>query len=595
MSKATSNLSICQSANLSMPLEDYSRKRHFDRTPEPPPGPVADRGNRFCVQRHHARRLHYDLRLEIGGALKSWAVPKGPTLDPAEKRLAVMVEDHPLEYGDFEGTIPEGNYGAGSVMVWDRGSYELLGDKKVDEQLARGDLKFRLHGEKLNGDFALVRMKNRGKGNEWLLLKKKDSFAQPNWDAEKYSRSALTGRTQEEIAKGMVGRADAGTRRRGELPAGATRAEMPSTIVPMQAFAAERPPEGPDWIYEVKWDGIRTICFIDHQDVRLTSRKGNPAQAQYPELGVIHHYIDAETAILDGEIAVLDEQGRPSFALIQPRIMVSDANAIAHLARSRPVTLFLFDLLYLDGYDLRQVPLAERKRLLESILKPSPVVRLSQHFSGDGRQFLEAARQQGLEGILAKRADSRYESKRSRDWIKVKIVAQQEFVICGYTHGERDYFGALVLGVYDKNKLRWVGNVGTGFDQRLLETIHGLLQPLITSRCPFEEMPQIPQVVTWVRPERVAAIKFAEWTPDGRLRAPVFLGLRLDAEPQDCVREGPDTETAGQRDAETRRRGDAGTRGRGDTETRGRGDAETRGHRDPGVPLLSGKAESAIL
>lgn len=528
-----------------MPLEEYARKRSFGKTPEPPPRPLAlPPGNRFYVQRHHARRLHYDLRLEIGGTLKSWAVPKGPTLDPAEKRLAVHVEDHPLDYGDFEGVIPEGNYGAGSVMVWDRGTYELLGEDPAERQMERGDLKFRLRGEKLQGTFALVRMKNRGKGNEWLLLKKKDPEAQPGWDAEQHSRSALTGRTQEEIARGMPAPAPSAekaskrtARKRRELPREAVRAEMPESIVPMKAFAVDAPPAGPEWVYEIKWDGVRAICFLDRQNIRLVSRTGNRCDAQYPELSVIHHYIDAETAILDGEIAVLDERGRPSFSLIQPRITVADANAIAQLARSRAVTLFVFDLLYLDGYDLRRVPLVERKQLLQSILKPSPLVRYSEHFTGDGAQFLEAARQQGLEGIVAKRAGSRYESKRSRDWLKIKIVAQQEFAICGYTQGDRGYFGALVLGVYDNGELVWSGNVGTGFDERLLENIHRRLQPLVTARCPFHTEPAVPRQITWVRPELVCAVKFAEWTPDGRLRAPVFLGLRLDVDPRECVRE----------------------------------------------------------
>jgi len=523
-------------------LEDYARKRSFDKTPEPPPSkaklPGADR--RFYIQRHNARRLHYDFRLEIGGTLKSWAVPKGPTLDPGEKRLAMMVEDHPLDYGDFEGNIPAGNYGAGSVMVWDRGTYELLGDKPAEEQIARGDLKFRLHGTKLNGEFALVLMKGRGKGNEWLLLKKKDQFAQPGWNAEQQSRSALTNRTQEEIAQNL-----------SELPAakpgsvapsklkGATKAAMPGAVVPMKAIAAEAPPEGPDWVYELKWDGVRTLCFIKKSGVHLVSRSGNSADAQYPELSVIPHYVAAETAILDGEIAVLDPQGRPRFELIQPRIMVSDPNSIAHLARSRPVIFFAFDLLYLDGYDLRQCSLEERKRALETILTPCPVLRYSAHFSGSGKDFLAAAREHELEGVMAKRRESCYESKRSRDWLKVKIVAHQEFVICGYTKGERGgYFGALVLGVYEGDALVWVGNVGTGFDQVLLEKIYGMVEPLATSRCPFREPPKIPHV-TWTRPEVVCEVKFANWTTEHRLRAPVFLGLRLDSNPHDCVREVP--------------------------------------------------------
>jgi bifunctional non-homologous end joining protein LigD len=557
-----------------MPLEDYARKRSFDKTPEPPPAPVGvPAGRRFYVQRHHARRLHYDLRLEIDGTLKSWAVPKGPTLDPAEKRLAVLVEDHPLDYGDFEGAIPEGNYGAGSVMVWDRGWYELLGDKTAGEQLERGDLKFRLHGDKLQGEFALVRMKNRGKGNEWLLIKKKDAAAQTGWDAEKYAQSVLSGRTQEEIARGLMAARPERAAEPSRIP-GAVQAPMPLSVIPMKAFPAAEPPEGPEWVYEAKWDGVRAICFLDRGKVRLVSRTGKPWEAQYPELSVLPHYVAAETAVIDGEIVALDERGRPSFPLIQPRITVADAATIARLSRTNPVALLAFDLLYVDGYDLRGAPLVERKRALQAILKPDPLMRYSAHFTGSGKQFLEAARQQGLEGVVAKRARSRYESKRSTDWIKVKIVAQQEFVICGYTQGERGapgYFGSLVLGVYENGNLVWAGNVGAGFDQQMLERIWSLLQPLAASRCPFSEPPKIGRPVTWVRPELVCTVRFSSWTPDGRLRAPVFLGLRPDAGPRDCVREMPQPG------------GESGAAQPADAPVRAAG------------PLLAGKAESAVL
>jgi bifunctional non-homologous end joining protein LigD len=597
-----------------MSLEDYTRKRSFNKTPEPLPSPPRPESavRRFYVQRHHARRLHYDFRLEIGGALKSWAVPKGPTLDPSEKRLAVMVEDHPLEYGDFEGNIPEGSYGAGSVMVWDRGFYELVGDAAAEQQIERGDLKFRLHGEKLRGEFALVRMKNRGKGNEWLLLKKKDSAAQPGWDPEQHPRSALTGRTQEEIARGMppfVSRSPTARNRKNiAMPSEAVRGPMPASIVPMQAFSAGEPPEGPDWLYEVKWDGVRAICFLQDQKIRLVSRNGNPADAQYPELSVVPHYVAAREAILDGEIAVLDAQGRPRFELIQPRIMVSDPNAIAQLSRTRPVVYFIFDLLYLDGYDLRQAALLERKRILASILEPCPVLRYSEHFAGSGREILEASRRQGLEGIMAKRADSRYEPRRSRDWLKIKIVSQQEFVICGYTHGDRGgYFGALVLGVYDQGKLVWAGNVGTGFDQPMLERVYAMLQPLVSPRCPFPETPAIPQKITWVRPERVCTVKFSEWTQDGKLRAPVFLGMRLDAEPRDCVREAGPGNPEKQRDAALRNEGNSAPQPPKQRRKTRHAGSRARQHPPAGgqheqispalplEPLLSGSADSASL
>lgn len=319
---------------------------------------------------------------------------------------------------------------------------------------------------------------------------------------------------------------------------------MPAAITPMAATLADRPPRGDDWIYEVKWDGVRAICFIEGERLRIVSRNGNRCDQQYPELSVAPHAVAAEQAILDGEIAVLDEKGVSRFELIQSRIANSDANAVAHLARSKPAALFVFDLLYLDGYDLRQCELADRKRALDAIVTPGGVLRLSEHFTGDGETVLEAARQAGLEGILAKRARSCYEGRRSRDWIKLKLVAEQEFLICGFTTGEREPFGALVLGVHDGDKLAWVGNAGTGFNQRQMDSLYSRMKPLITPHSPFPARTSIPRQVTWVRPELVAMVKFANWTNDGKLRAPVFLGLREDVEPRNVHRERAEAEPA---------------------------------------------------
>jgi bifunctional non-homologous end joining protein LigD len=312
---------------------------------------------------------------------------------------------------------------------------------------------------------------------------------------------------------------------------------MPAAIVPMKATLVDKPPHGEEWLFEIKWDGVRAIAFVDREQVRLLSRTGNWCDKQYPELSVIHHSLAAKQAILDTEITVLDEKGVSRFELIQPRIHQTDPNSIAHLVRSRPVTMFAFDLLYLDGYDLRKVEFAERKRLLEEILEPSPVLRISESFPGAGEQLLEAARENGLEGIVAKHAGSSYESRRSRDWLKLKVNLQQEFIICGFTTGERDHFGALVLGMYDKGKLVWVGNIGTGFDQKMLAQVRRRLDPLVIPNCPFAIKPKIPGEVTWVQPEVVCMVKFLNWTEDGRLRAPVFLGLRLDLDPKEVVRE----------------------------------------------------------
>jgi bifunctional non-homologous end joining protein LigD len=570
-----------------MPLEEYAAKRRFEKTPEPAPSAGESRfpDNYFCVQRHDATRLHYDFRLEIDGVLKSWAVPKGPTLDPALKHFAAHVEDHPVEYGDFEGTIPKGNYGAGSVMLWDRGTFTLLGDVGGVEQIARGDLKFQLHGEKLNGDFALVHMKGRGKGNEWLILKKRDAFAVPGWDVETHAYSVLSGRTQAEIAGNLPARQTkretAGDTERvwatsppakrgskaGPAPAvvapakskkvkldlaatlastlaaikGARKAEMPAALEPMLATLIEKAPRGEEWLYEIKWDGIRAIAFLDSEEVRITSRSGLRCERQYPELAVLPHQIAAQTAILDGEIAVLDEKGVSRFHLIQPRIANSDPNSISYLARSTPVIYFAFDLLYLDGYDLRGVALAKRRELLQTVVTPGGVLRISEVFPGAGEELLEAARGIGLEGVVAKHANSTYESRRSREWLKIKIVGEQEFVIGGFTapQGDRDYFGALVLGLYEEGKLTWVGNVGTGFDQKLLASLFAKLQPLIVDQCPFAERPKPDKGMTWVKPELVCQVKFANWTPDRRLRAPVFLGLRNDVTPRQVAREEP--------------------------------------------------------
>ena len=526
-----------------MPLEEYAAKRRFQNTPEPPPGKQqssTSHANYYCVQRHDATRLHYDFRLEIDGVLKSWAIPKGPTLDPGVKHLAAHVEDHPLDYGDFEGNIPKGNYGAGSVMLWDRGTFDLLGETSGADQMARGDLKFRLHGEKLKGEYALVLMKGRGKGNEWLLIKKKDEAAIPGWNVEDHAVSVLTGRNQQEIAEDKPARRTAS---KGVNPAklpGARKAPMPSQVTPMMASLADRPPSGEKWLYEIKWDGVRAICFIEDGRLRIFSRTGNRAEQQYPELTVLPHHIDAESAILDGEIAVLDAQGRSGFNLIQPRISVTDPNTIAHLARKTPATLFLFDLIYLNGYDLRAVPLLERKRTLESILKPTERFRFSQHFAAKGNEMLEAARQAGLEGVIAKLADSKYEERRSQNWIKVKATNQQEFTICGFTHGERAYFSSLVLGLHERGKLVHVGQVGTGFNDKTLADVFARLKPLITNKSPFGKTAKMLRQVTWVKPELVCEVKYLEFTPDGQLRAPVFLGLRFDKEPQTTVRERPE-------------------------------------------------------
>ena len=315
---------------------------------------------------------------------------------------------------------------------------------------------------------------------------------------------------------------------------------MPSAIEPMTATLAERPPRGEEWLFEVKWDGVRAIAFVEREEVRIQSRSGLRYERQYPELAVIPHHVAASQAVLDGEIAVLDEKGVARFHLIQPRIANNDPHTIAHLVRSTPVVYFVFDLLYLEGYDLRNVSLSKRRELLQQVITPGAVLRISEAFAGAGEEMLEAARENGLEGIVAKRASSRYESKRSREWVKIKIGSEQEFAIGGFTEpqGGREYFGALVLGVYEEGKLRWAGNVGTGFDQKTLAGLYARLQPLVTKKCPFAERPKPDRGITWVKPELICQVKYANWTPDNRLRSPVFVGLRNDVSPRHVVREG---------------------------------------------------------
>lgn len=532
-----------------MGLKEYAKKRHFEKTPEPEPKePEAKgdaRGGFFCVQRHDATRLHYDFRLEVQGVLVSWAVPKGPSLDPARKALAMKVEDHPFDYGTFEGNIPKGNYGGGSVMLWDKGTYELLGDATAQEQLDRGDFKFKLHGVKLNGDFAIVHMKHHlkgprttggraggsDKGNEWLLIKKKDEYAVAGYDIDQYAWSVATKRTQDEIASGIepASVADLG---------GAKKAAAPASLEPMLATAVTKPPTGSQWIYEIKWDGIRALCLVKNGKLEITSRRGNRCERQYPELAGLPEMVNAKVAWLDGEICVLDEDGRARFEMIQPRIG-ANAGAVPRLAETTPVTLFLFDVLYVDGYDLRGVALEERRQLLSTLVTPRGQVRISEIFQAGGEQMFEAARQMGLEGILAKDRRSTYESKRSNCWLKIKVLNEQEFVIGGFTKGEREYFGALVLGVQEDGKLRHAGQVGTGFDHKLMKAIYKRLEPLITKSSPFAVKPKIKDV-TWVKPELVCQVRFLERTAEGMLRAPVFVALREDKEAAEVVEERPE-------------------------------------------------------
>jgi bifunctional non-homologous end joining protein LigD len=506
-----------------MALDEYRKKRRLERTPEPAGGAAAAAaGALFVVQKHAARRLHYDLRLEIGGTLKSWAVPKGPSLDPGEKRLAVRTEDHPLEYGGFEGEIPAGNYGAGTVVLWDRGIYLPEGPPPPAEQLERGELKFALRGHKLRGSFALVRMKPAPgeRSEQWLLIKHKDGFAAPGWDIEEHDGSV----------------AEAGSLDPGAIE-GAEPAALPARVELMLAAPAAKPFSDPDWLFEIKWDGMRAAAIVSDGRCSLQSRTGRDVTAQFPELRVLPERLLARQAVLDGEIVVLDEKGRSNFERLQPRMQ--SARPGAALLKEAPADYYLFDLLYCDGFDLRQAPLGERKRLLRALLGASPPVRYSDHVVERGEELFELARRQGAEGIIAKRIDSPYGGGRSELWKKLKGVRELDAAVCGYTapRGGRHYFGALLVGLYRGGQLVFAGGVGSGFTERQQEELLAALEPLRTERCPFATVPETAEPAVWVEPRLVIRVRYSEITSEGRLRAPVYGGLRPDAHPEECTLE----------------------------------------------------------
>jgi bifunctional non-homologous end joining protein LigD len=535
-------------------LEEYKRKRRFDKTPEPSgeaavepkqgkrlPNPKlglevrpsSEYGDIFVVQKHSATRLHYDFRLAIDGVLKSWAVPKGPSQNRADKRLAVQTEDHPLEYGGFEGKIPEGNYGAGTVMVWDRGSFQLEGDQDALKQLARGEIKFSLNGEKLHGSFALVKIKHSEKGNEWLMIKHKDSAEDTAWEIDQHDGSVLTGRTLAEIKDESPPKRAPSPVQASDL-SGARRIAMPSRIGPMLASIGDAPFSDPDWLFEIKWDGVRALASISGGKVSLRSRSGQDITARYPELHSLPQAVAAPTAILDGEIVALDARGHSNFERLQERMHVRAPSE--KLVAQVPVVFFAFDLLYCDGYDLRQSPLLERKQLLQKILFPSDRFRFSDHQLEHGKELFELARENGLEGIVAKRISSCYVSERSPNWLKLKVTQTLDAVIGGYTAARTSAipFGSLLLGLYQGKRLRFVGHVGTGFNQKLLEELAAEMKKIQTRTCPFDAVPETNEKPTWVTPSLVARVKYSDWTDEHILRHPVFMGLREDVEPADC-------------------------------------------------------------
>ena len=520
------------------PLETYKRKRKFQQTPEPK-GRLQKQGNPiFVVQRHAARRLHFDFRLQINGALASWAVPKGPPQEIGEKRLAVHVEDHPIEYAKFEGDIPKGNYGAGHVDIWDQGTFEIEGHESAAEQVERGDLKFRLHGERLNGRFVLVKMRNASRGNEWLFIRKSNpSQAESEAEAKQHRPANLSPSQKTPDPAGFDG---------------ARKTPMPDHISVALAQISAKPFSDPGWLFEIKWDGERALAYLRDGHAEFRARSDRNITSEYPELKNVVKQLNARQAVVAGEIVVLDEEGRSDFTRIQPRFGVS--NPPLSLQQKYPATFYAYDLLYCDGYDLRNVTLETRKHLLRELLRPSDTIRYSDHVVETGIDLYEVAKQRNLEGIIAKRRKSPYVGKRSSEWLKFKIVHDLDVVIGGWTapRRSRDHFGALLMGLYDGDHLKYVGSVGTGFDGKMLQKTAKTLVKLETPDGPFDKTPVVKEATRWIKPELVARVKYGEWTKDLKLRAPVFLGFQEDRQPGDCrMPDAPSEKHAESPDAST--------------------------------------------
>ncbi len=518
-------------------LEVYNKKRNFAKTPEPSGKKAAPAARlRFVVQMHRASRLHWDFRLEADGALASWAVPKGPTMVPIDKRLAMHVEDHPMNYRDFEGNIPAGQYGGGAVIVWDKGTYALAEGTDPAAEIAKGKIKFVMHGKKLRGLFTLVKIKPRPgeSGSPWLLFKDHDEFEDPKWKIEDHPESVKSGKTIPEVAadpkaKTWQSHAVGKSADKQQARANVKREPIPKVKSPMLATLSDAPFDDDDWLFEIKWDGYRGICTIDERGkMKLISRNGLDLLAKFPDMEDLAHAFSSVPIVVDGEIVSLDKQGRSDFQRLQ------------YYGKERvPLTYVAFDVLYADGQDLRKRPLEERKALLERLIADETLVMFSKHIVGKGTKLYAQAQANGLEGIIAKKRASTYQERRSRDWLKIKAQFEQEFVIGGWTEpkGSRSGFGALLLGVYEGKKLRYVGSVGTGFSSKLLGEIYARLKKLERKTSPFDNDVIANAPVHFTKPELVAAVRFAEWTRDRYLRQPAYLGLREDKDPKDVVAE----------------------------------------------------------
>lgn len=524
-------------------LATYQKKRHFDRTPEPSGRKATTAPSRrgcrmrFVVQMHRATRLHYDFRLEADGVLASWAVPKGPTLAPGDRRLAMHVEDHPLDYRDFEGNIPEGQYGAGNVIVWDRGTYSLAEGENPADEIANGKIKFVLHGKKLRGEFTLVKIRPRESehGDPWLLIKDRDEHADPNYDPAEHPESVKSGMTLDDVASDPRARTWQSKRSsRGGAPqrrrASVKRDPVPHPKALMLAMLVAEPFDDPGWLFEIKWDGYRALCTVEKDRFSLVSRNGLDMLRRFPDLKDLAGAFASVPVVVDGEVVSLDSKGRSAFQRLQE-------------SQKKPagLTYAAFDLLYADGTDLRATPLEERKALLERLIRDESIVLYSKHVVGKGKALYRSAREKKLEGIIGKKRDSTYQERRSRDWVKIKTSYEQEFVVGGWTEpkGSRKGFGALLLGVRNKNALLFVGSVGTGFTAKMLPQLYARLRSIERKTSPFANAVVANSPSHWTSPEIVVEVRFAEWTRDGYLRQPAYVGLRPDKSADEVVAEIP--------------------------------------------------------
>lgn len=513
-------------------LAKYRAKRSADRTPEPSGAVGTQPGRRFIVHQHAATRLHFDLRLEMDGVLKSWAVPRGPSADPADKRLAVHVEDHPVEYGDFEGIIPEGNYGAGAVIVWDRGVWVALEDPI--EGMKRGKLLFELRGYKLRGVWTLVKIKKAEK--EWLLIKERDAYVSKN-GSDYPPGSVLSGLTVEELRDGSKKAAQlVAELKKLKAPVREIRAD---DVAPMLAETRDAPFSRAGWLFEVKLDGYRMRAVKENGAARLITRNGNDYSAAFPELIRPIAALPYANVLMDGELVILDDAGRPSFQRLQNRARIGRAPDIRHASVETPGTLYLFDLMALEGFDLRSLPLVTRKALLRKVLPEAGPLKYSEHFEKEGEALYDQAVGMGLEGIVAKQADSPYKSGRSDLWQKVRADKTGDFVVVGFTapRGSRGGFGALHLGGYRDGKLVYAGRAGSGFSSQQLKEVSERLEALAIERPAFEGPVPAEKESRWVKPELVAEVRYKESTDDGLLRQPVFLRFRDDKQPEECILE----------------------------------------------------------